>query len=282
MNAQGGLNRFHQLSNDQSTWVSATEWLAAPVANAATPPPVPGHRSDNHNKATKTATPPQPVSPEKPADGHGDYPKPPDPLQGAESIRIRSVLLPFPCVVLLAMHFFTFGIFTFFWVTGMHGKLPKRFPNDLSGRKAIARMCTPLFNLYSAFVVYGGLCDRLNEILSQYGLRGKMSNALAVTMCIFLVGPALSALAGIAVLVLLYLKNQDAYNQAISAEHTILGQLTAIAYYPENYQAILLFFAMPTVFLLLDYFFLIPVFALSAQEKYNRIGMTQIERLLAK
>ena len=105
-------------------------------------------------------------------------------------------------------------------MTGMHGKLPKRFPNDLS-RKAIARMYS--FNLYSAFVVYGGLCDRLNEILSQYGLRGKMSNALAVTMCIFL-GASPVGLGWYCCACFIVFKNQDAYNQAISAEHTILGQ----------------------------------------------------------
>src|SRR5206468_3345214 len=87
----------------------------------------------------------------------------PGTLGPVDPVLTSLIVLPFPAGVLVLLHFLTGGIFTFFWVTGLHGKLPRLNSDDLSARRAIWFCFIPFFNLYWFFVVYIRLCLRINE-----------------------------------------------------------------------------------------------------------------------
>ncbi|MDB5351403.1 MAG: hypothetical protein JWN86_2650 [Planctomycetota bacterium] len=261
MKDQGTLNRFHYVSRDTTHWIPTLEWETESGSVQATPPPMPGtiRRDETGGQPSRRQGPTATARSAPPVEAVEFQPDEAVPLVMVDPALDNFVLIPFPVSVLLFMHFITFGSYSFFRITGLHAKLPKRFPNDLTEGRAIGFLLVPFFNLYWVFVVYYRLCVRINELLAKYGLRGWLSSALAVTMCGFLVGPALMAMAGSVVLLLLWMKEFEEFKEAI-----------------------LIFFEIPLIFVVFDLFLVIPLFAALVQGSVNRLGHAQIARLLAK
>ena len=72
-------------------------------------------------------------------------------------------LEPFPVAASVLLHFITLGLFSFFHLNLLHGKLPKVRPDDPSAGKAIGFMFIPFFNFYWVFFSYNRLCLRVDE-----------------------------------------------------------------------------------------------------------------------
>ncbi len=261
MKDRGSLNRFHFVSRDNTHWVPASEWVMESGSDSTTPPSMPRTplRSESGGKSFRSNGSPVTASSALVIEGAEPRQEENVPLVTVDPTLDDFVLIPFPVIILLVMHFITCGLYPFLRITGLHSKLPKRFPSDLTGARAIGLFFVPFFNLYWGFVVSSRLCDRVNELLAKYALPGRVSNTLAVTMCGFLVGPALFMMGGCVVLLVLWMKEFEDYKEAI-----------------------LIFFQIPLIFVALDFFLVIPLFAALMQGSVNRLGRAQIARLLAK
>ncbi len=160
MKAQGTLNRFHRVSRDKKTWVSINE--IDQYETSAVPPAF----SQNDTR-------------------HSD--RPPEPHLAPPSSLTNSILIPFPVGVLLFMHYATGGLFTFFWINGLHGKLPRLNDDDLSSGQAIGFGLIPFVNVaWWNFIVYPQLCRRINQVRAAMLLRGIMpvGFAFGIAVCI--------------------------------------------------------------------------------------------------
>ncbi len=219
MKNEGRLSRFSRLSRDKRTWVSTEEILSNHV-----------HQVEEANK------PPEP--PPRPAPEF-------------------SVLKPFPIIVLMMLHFPTAGLFTFFWITSMHGRLPKLEPHHPSGWKAILMGMVPFVNLYWFFFCYPWLAERLNHLQQRYGIHNSIPIPLITTACAFTAFATLMSFVGGVVLILLSMKGSP------------IGE------------AAFLFLLLPNILTTVNYLFLVPVIAVMFQKSYNLIGQAQMDSLLS-
>lgn len=90
-----------------------------------------------------------------------------------------------PVILLVLLHFVTFGIFTFIWFSILHGRLPKVRRNDPSALRAALFFLIPIFRVYWAFFFFYRLCARVEEQRVKYGAERKSLLGLA---SLFLVG----------------------------------------------------------------------------------------------
>jgi hypothetical protein len=93
----------------------------------------------------------------------------------------------FPVAVVVLLHIFTFGIFSYFYWSLMHSKLPKNRSNDPSGAKAFWFYWIPFFNLYWWFFCPLRLIDRIDEQramrgLGPAGIRGLVIAAVIINL----------------------------------------------------------------------------------------------------
>lgn len=153
MKASGQLTRFHRLSRDQKTWLSPSE---CELGSAAT--------------ASRTELPP-PSSFESPLASVS----PPPIAEAAPAALTDQIVIPFPLGVLMFLHYSTFGLFTVFWVLGLHGKLPRTTADELSVGKAHTYALVPFVNLmWGNFIVYPELCRRINHVRAALNLSGQI------------------------------------------------------------------------------------------------------------
>ena len=76
---------------------------------------------------------------------------------------LQHQLTEFSTALVVILHIVTFGIFSLFYWTLIHGKFPKNRPDDPSGGKALGFCFIPVFNFYWCFFVFVRLIDRINE-----------------------------------------------------------------------------------------------------------------------
>ena len=127
----------------------------------------------------------------------------------------------FPVVAVVLLHFFTCGLFSFFWLNLMHGKLPKVRPDDPSAGRAIGFCFIPFFNLYWIFFSYRRLCVRIDEQRELYGLPPSNLKGLATTACIFQIIPYLNIFIGYTIMTPLFLgKMQSSVNELVRTSAT--------------------------------------------------------------
>ncbi len=101
-------------------------------------------------------------------------------------------LEPFPVAASVLLHFVTLGLFSFFHLNLLHGKLPKIRPDDPSAGKAIGFMFIPFFNFYWVFFSYNRLCLRVDEQRAQRGLPPSNLRGLSIAMCVTMIIPFFS------------------------------------------------------------------------------------------
>ena len=85
----------------------------------------------------------------------------------------------FSVILLVLLHFVTFGVFTFIWFSILHGRLSKVRRNDPSALRAALFTLIPIFNIYWAFFFWYRLCTRIEEQRVKYGLERKSLLGLA-------------------------------------------------------------------------------------------------------
>ena len=232
--AQGQCNLFSKVSSDKASWVSVESFLT----------------SVNHERSrAKPIIPPPPpggVAAAAFAESHGQ-----------QIVRIREVEIvrSFPVFALLLLHFFTCGIFTFFWITGLHGKLPKTRADDFSGAKAIALSLMPFYNLFWFFIVYPRLCSRVAAVSRQYNLKPVALLPLCYAMCVCIVVPVAMAIAGLTVFMIMLFSTTS------------------------KSEVVTLFFVIPNVLTLVNLLLIVPWFAANVQRAVNLISDAQISEL---
>jgi len=235
MRASGVLGEFSQVSRDKANWTRVDDYFRDLRAKAAAPPPL--------------RPPPLPGTVTEPIAGE-TFP------QTLGRVGEAVLLRPFPVAALVLLHFLTAGLFTFFWVTGMHGKLPRIRSDDPSAAKAIGLCLVPFYNLYWFFFVYPRLTQRLNALSRQYRLPAMIPTPLAYLMCALLLIPATMATAGAIIYFFLLFSP------------TPKGDL------------LLLFLILPNTLTVINFFIVFPIYAGMVQSSANRISDVQVGSLL--
>ena len=127
----------------------------------------------------------------------------------------------FPVVGLIALHFFTCGLFSLIWLNVLHGKLPRVRSNDPSAGKAIGFCFIPFFNLYWIFFTFRRLCLRIAEQREQYGLPPNDLRGLATADCIVKVIPWVNVLIGYTILTPIFIgRVQASVNELVATSAT--------------------------------------------------------------
>ena len=96
--------------------------------------------------------------------------------------------------VMAGLSFFTFGIYTFFWLNHWHGVMPKRRHDDPSTAKANWFLLIPLYGIYWMFVSLLRVCTRLDEELADAGIQERVPKELVRWFLILNLMPYLSVL----------------------------------------------------------------------------------------
>jgi hypothetical protein len=76
-------------------------------------------------------------------------------------------------LLLLVLHYYTLGVYSFFWFCFAHRYMPRIRRDDPSVIDAIGRHGPPFYNIYWAFFHHLRLCDRINEQRAFHGLDQK-------------------------------------------------------------------------------------------------------------
>jgi len=275
MKSSGQLNRFHKVSQDKKTWYPATEVDLDSYAISSTastsPPPFESPQSAIPEFAAPTPATASVV--------------PPPVKQAPPPTLTDPVVIQFPVFVLLFMHFATFGLFTFFWVTRLHGKLPRLNAEDMTLRQAFKLVLIPFLNLaYGNFDVYQELCRRINAIRSALNLRGRTPVWFAaviagmvvasVTLCV--VWMVVTIVSGVGV------PQAGANQQPRSQDLTDLMQTDPMELIRGDPMAMWIFLIPGVSLGLLAVFVLIPIFAALVQSSCNQIGLAQIRLLQSR
>jgi hypothetical protein len=234
MRTSGVCSSFTRVSTDKSNWRLLDEYLVACKAEAARPAPLR----------------PPPMS-----DG-GPSPIPGTSAQLRTITRSASVQRSFPVFPLLLLHYLTLGIFSFFWITGMHGRLPRMKSDDLSAGQAIGFCFIPFYNLYWIFRVYPRLATRVNALSRQYSLLEQVPAILAYSLCVLAVIPVAMMTAGCLIVMMLFFSDYS-----LSAPFV-------------------LFFLMPNLATLFNYLMVFPLFAGLAQKGINQVSDAQLADLI--
>ena len=235
---QGTCNSFTKISQDRVNWQPIDEYLSECTAAANAPAPL--------------------APPQFPGDASVSSPAQAGTReQQLARVGQHDVLRPLPLVALVLLHYLTLGVFSFFWITGLIGVLPKTRTNDPSSAKAIGLSFVPFYNLYWFFIVYPRLATRMNAVSAKYNLPQLVPVPLAYVVCLLIVVPAAMATAGSVVIMI------------------ILFSPT-----PKG-EVIMLFFTLPNILTILNYLFVAPLFAERVQRSVNNISDAQIAALIS-
>ena len=275
MKSSGQLNRFHKVSPDKKTWYSATEVdldsSAAPGQSPTSPPPldVPPWESPDEtvsSPATASVVPP--------------------PVQQAPPMTLTEpVVIPFPIFILLFMHFATLGLFTFIWVTRLHGKLPRLADEDMTTGQAFKLALIPFLNLFwGNFAVYQELCRRINGIRAAMNLQGRISvwfaaiiaGAIAASVTLCIVWMFVTVVSGVGA------PQTEAVQRPQTQSLTDLMQTNPMELVRGDPMAMWIFLIPGVSLGLLSVFILIPIFAAFVQSSCNQIGLAQIRLLQSR
>ena len=90
---------------------------------------------------------------------------------------------PFSIIVLIALHYLTFGVFSMIWLCLAHGSMPKIRRDDPSAAEAILSYLIPFYNIYWVFFNQIRLCHRINEQRRMRELPEKRLKEFAMAMC---------------------------------------------------------------------------------------------------
>ena len=183
----------------------------------------------------------------------------PPPITGkgvTELTSPASVIRPFPVFPLLLLHFLTFGIFSFFWALSRHGVLPKFRADDPSLGKAIALCFVPFYNLYWIVFVFNRLSSRTNEFAVSLQAPRRIPQHLAVVMALLYVIWMGLGMIGLVVWAII-----------MNSPEPPLEELSFI------------FFQIPLVFLIMNFFLAMPVFLAQMQIVLNSCFETQLSLL---
>jgi hypothetical protein len=235
--AQGTFSPFAKVSEDRAQWVPFDQQLAEVRARENAPMPI---------------RPPARAG--IPSSGDGKFRG--TPAQREYRTRLSEVLQPFPVVALILLHYLTLSIYTFFWITRVHGLLPRMKTDDPGATKAISLCFVPCFNIYWIVFVYARLARRLNALSGAYQLPRSVPVPIAYVMSFLIVLPLAMFTAGGALLVI------EAFSDAPVAD------------------ILLLFFQIPLWVVEFDLVLVVPVFAALLQRSVNRIAYAQLELLL--
>lgn len=228
MRDRNQLTRFHEVSQGGASWEQAVSLLE--------------RLEIQKQAAVLTAT----------------EPLPPIPADAMVSYR------PFPVWLLISLHYLTGGIFSFFWITSLHGRLPRNSADEPSGLRAVGFMLTPLVNLYWMFTCYPLLVTRLNRVRERRGLPADVLYFPAIIMCVLFLGVALMALTGTFVVFTLAMRQS-------AVETTPL--------YERTEHAVWFFFILPQFLTLINYMFLAPQFCAMCQAAFNQTAESQQRQL---
>ncbi len=223
LHTEGRISRFHTISRDQRHWESALSHFEFGASSNWTP-----------------------SVPDAPSNGNSNV--------------VAVTYRPFPIAALIALHYATFGIFTFFWITSLHGRLPALRPNHPSGGRAVLLAMLPFVNLYWAYLCYPLLAERLNELMPRHNLKGAIPMSLVLATVSMIVIPMVIWIVGFIVITfMLY------YNETVNLE-------------PPK----IFFFWIPGVFAAVDLVILIPALSSMIQTCFNDIAESQQSRLLSQ
>lgn len=176
----------------------------------------------------------------------------PPPIPADQLVAYR----PFPVWLLLGLHWLSGGVFSFFWITTLHGRLPRTSPDEPSGGQALSLMLIPLVNLYWMFTCYPSLAERLNRIRERQGLLGNVPVMPPLVMCILNLAVSLMMITG-SIVVFTLMSRGSPYDHAVW-----------------------FFFILPQLLTAVNYVFLVPQFIATCQTAFNEIAESQ-QRMLA-
>ncbi len=237
MRRKGALDQFSKVSIDRATWEDVDGHLAKLAAAAAAPPPIvppPFYGFDDAGRSAASSTNPA--------------------LQDLSILPIP----PFPIAALLLLHFLTLGVYSFFHVTSLHGRLVKLKTDDPSAFHAVVFCFVPFYNFYWLYFVYLRLTQRINRLCNQHRLRSSVPEPLAYALSTLVAVPLLMAVAG---LLILSLTMGDEGSRG---------------------EAWLLFFMLPQILTAVAFVAAFPVFAVLVQASINRVYDLQIRRLFPR
>ncbi len=186
-------------------------------------------------------------------------PPPPIPSEAVVSYQ------PFPVWLLVALHYLTLGVFSFFWITSLHGRLPRNSPDEPSGLRAVGLMLVPLVNLYWMFTCYPLLVTRLNRIRERRGLPTDVLYFPALIMCVLFLAVSLMAITGSFVVFTLAMRQSPVGPQ--------------LSFMERSEHAVWFFFLLPHLLTLVNYIFLVPQFCSMCQTAFNQIAESQQNQL---
>jgi hypothetical protein len=129
-------------------------------------------------------------------------------------------LTSFPGAVVVVLHIFTLGIFSWFYWSLMHGKLPRNRPSDPSGAKAFWFYWIPFFNLYWAFFCPLRLVDRIDEQRALRGLPPSGVKGLVITGLVLMFLPYISLIGFFIIWPIAYGTLQGKINELVMVTHS--------------------------------------------------------------
>lgn len=233
MRLHGVCNSFSRVSDDRKSWILLDDYLAQVEFKESNPAP---------------ANPPPPLD----AVDKGRAVSTETCVNRVSRLDRSAILLPFSVFALLLLHFLTAGIYSFFWITALHGKLPKSRADDPSAAKAIGLCFVPFYDFYWLFIVYPRLCVRVNSLSRQYSLPPLVPLPLAYIYCVLILVPLAMTTAGCLVLL-----------------------LPSSSPGPTS-DAFLIFFLLPGLLTLVNYVIVAPILYGLIQRNINHIGKAQI------
>jgi len=230
MRENGTLDQYTKVSVDRATWQNLDPTLAAIMAIAAAPPPIspPPFRGLQQRGPAGLLDPAQ--------------------VEFQSPFPIRS----FPVAALILLHFLTLGLYSFFWITGTHGRLPKMKSDDPDGFKAVALCFVPFFNIYWLYVVYARLTQRINSFSIQHRLPAIIPEPFSYIMSTLIVIPVLMGATGLLLFAVIFFSP------------TPIDEL------------ILIFFLLPQILTGVNYLFIAPVYSGLVQSSLNRIANVEL------
>jgi hypothetical protein len=230
MRENGTLDQYTKVSVDRATWQNIDPTLAAIQAISAVPPPIapPPFRGLQRRGPTDLLDPAQ--------------------IEFRNPFPIRS----FPVAALILLHYLTLGLYSFFWVTGIHGRLPKMKSDDPDGFKAVALCFVPFYNIYWLYVVYARLTQRVNACSTQHRLPAMIPEPFSYIMSTLMVIPILMGATGVFLFAFLF------FSPA-----------------PKD-ELILIFFLLPQILTGVNFLFIAPVYAGMIQASLNRIANVEL------
>jgi hypothetical protein len=144
---------------------------------------------------------------------------------GAYGASSAHQLTSFPGAVVVVLHIFTLGIFSWFYWSLMHGKLPRNRPNDPSGAKAFWFYWIPFFNLYWMCFCPLRLVDRIDEQRALRGLPPSGVKGLVITGLVLMFLPYISLIGFFIIWPIAYGTLQGKINELVMVTHSAAGMM---------------------------------------------------------